>query len=162
MPDASDALDRAVWSMQDDDVEWAARELVDHCCRRLANALQILGVSSAEETPAPGDTFFIRTVRGIINLMADAYRDSWLPERRHLSVIGLSLPLWHQVQWRGFFLVELHDLLDVPAFVRNVLTSVVNPDTDIGMAAEYRVLLILRLRYGMPVPEYLGEPRAES
>jgi hypothetical protein len=153
-----EVIDHAVWSMQDDDVGWAAVELVEHCRRRMMNAAELLGVSVGPgPASAPGTRFLIRTVRSIVMLMADAYRASWLPERRDLPVIGLSLPLWHQVQWRGFFLAELHDLLDNPGFVRSVLTSALHPDTDLGMGAEYRALVILRLRYGMQVPEYLGE-----
>lgn len=156
MPERSEVIDQALWAMQDDDVEWAAVELVEHCRRRLKQAEQLTGTSSRfGQDAACGATIHIRTVRSIVNLMADAYREFWLPERLDLPVIGLSLPLWHQVQWRGFFMVELHDLLDNPAFVRNVLISTLNRDTDVAMAAEYAVLLLLRLRYGMPVPAYL-------
>jgi hypothetical protein len=163
MPERFEVVDRAVWSMQDDDVEWAAVELVEHCRQRLAQAEQLLGVQMGFGPGAAcGDTIHIRTVRSIVTLMADAYRQFWLPERLDLPVIGLSLPLWHQVQWRGFFMVELHDLLDNPAFVRNVLISTLNRDTDVAMAAEYAVLLLLRLRYGMPVPAYLWKVRLRS
>jgi hypothetical protein len=158
MPERSEVIDQAVWSMQDDDVEWAALELVEHCCRRMANAQQMLGTASAvEQAAAHQTTFFIRTVRSIVMLMADAYREFWLPERSGLPVIGLSLPRWHQVQWRSYFIAELRDLLENPVFVRNVVISTLHPDSDAGMAAEYAVLLLLRLRYGMPVPEYLWE-----
>ena len=156
MPERSEVIDRAVWTMQDDDVEWAAVTLVEHCRQRLEHAEQLLGVKMGLGPEAScEDTIHIRTVRSLVTLMADAYREFWLPERCDLPVIGLSLPLWHQVQWRGFFIVELHDLLDNPAFVSNVLISASNRDTDVGIAAEYAVLLLLRLRYGMPVPPYL-------
>ena len=71
----------------------------------MAIAQQMLGTASAvEQAAAHQTTFFIRTVRSIVMLMADAYREFWLPERSGLPVIGLPLPRWHQVQWRSYSL----------------------------------------------------------
>lgn len=158
MPERSEVIDQAVWSMQDDDVEWAAVELVEHCRQRLKQAEQLTGVRSRFGPDAAcGATIYIRTVRSIVNLMADAYREFWLPDRVDVRVICHAPQSWHILQWRSFFIDELHDLLDNPGFVRSVLISTLNRDTDVGMAAEYAVLLLLRLRYGMEIPSYLWE-----
>lgn len=73
----------------------------------------------------------------------------------------MSEEAWHEREWRLFFMQELFHLLGIPRFVRNALIATLHPDTDIGMAARYEVLLLLRQRYGMPVPTYLRESHLE-
>jgi hypothetical protein len=162
MPDAPESLERAVWAMQDDMVEWAARELVDACRQRYRDAEALLGRRTALGLVNAGETtFFIRTVRSIVMLMADSWREQWLPHRDVAHFLGIARDEWHQREWQMFHMVELQDLLNIPDFVRNVLISTLHPDTDIGMAAEYEVLLLLRERHGMPVPVYLSESHVQ-
>jgi hypothetical protein len=149
--------DSLVDFIQDRLIPWAAVELVDACRRTWLDAERLLGTSTVLGVVSAGEqTFFMRTVRESIYVIAESFRRHHVSSQLPLPFDGLTPALRYERDWREYYQAELVELLREPGFVRNTLIATLHPDTELQYRCTHAVLALLYRRYCLPFPPWLA------
>src|SRR5690606_38851900 len=115
-------------------------EMVDGCRRTWRDAERLLGTSTVLGMVTAGeDIFYMRTVRGTVEIIAECFQRRHVSSQLPLPFDGLSPAIRYEQDWREFYLAELADLLREPEFVRNTLIATLHPDTELQYRCTHAV-----------------------